>query len=128
FEARHQAEWRAFSESLEALEKGRKTSSTISNFPAAYRRLCQHLALARSRGYSSHSVDYLQHLAQRGHQQLYRHRSQLGGRLLGFLLAGFPLLVRKEWRHILAASLLFYLSLLGMAALVLAFPELIYSL
>lgn len=128
FEARHQAEWRAFSESLEALEKGRKTTSGISDFPAAYRRLCQHLALARSRGYGSHSVDYLEHLAQRGHQQLYRHRSPLAGRLLGFVLGGFPRLVHEEWRYVVAASLLFYLSLLGMAALVLAFPELIYSL
>jgi len=129
FEARHQAEWYAFGDILDALEKSRKDPpAAISDFPAAYRRLCQHLALARSRGYSSHSVDYLQQLAQRGHQQLYRHRSPLGGRLLGFMLGGFPRLVREEWRHVLAASLLFYLSLLGMAALVLAFPELIYSL
>lgn len=129
FEVRHQAEWHAFGDTLDVLEKGRKDPpAAISDFPATYRRLCQHLALARSRGYSSYSVDYLQQLAQRGHQQLYRHRSPLGGRLLGFMLGGFPRLVRAEWRHILAASLLFYLSLLGMAALVLAFPELIYSL
>ncbi len=128
FEARHQAEWRTFGDTLNALEKGRKSSPTARDFPSAYRRLCQHLALARSRGYSSHSVDYLQQLAQRGHQQLYRHRSPLGGRLLGFMLGGFPRLVREEWRHVLAASLLFYLCLLGMAALVLAFPELVYSL
>ena len=128
FEARHQAEWRAFGDSLDALEKGRQRGVASGDFPAAYRRLCQHLALARARGYSSHSVDYLQQLAQRGHQQLYRHRSPLGGRLLGFVLAGFPRLVREEWRLVLAASLLFYLSLLGMGALVLAFPELIYSL
>ena len=127
FEARHQAEWHAFGATLDALEGG-KSPPAASDFPAAYRRLCQHLALARSRGYSSHSVDYLQQLAQRGHQQLYRHRSPLGGRLLGFVLAGFPRLVREEWRHLLVASLLFYLSLLGMAALVLAFPELVYSL
>lgn len=44
------------------------------------------------------------------------------------MLSGFPRLVREEWRHVVVASLLFYLSLLGMAALVLAFPELIYSL
>jgi len=128
FEARHQAAWRTFGDTLNALEKRRKSSPTARDFPTAYRRLCQHLALARSRGYSSHSVDYLQQLAQRGHQQLYRHRSPLGGRLLGFMLGGFPRLVREEWRHVLAASLLFYLCLLGMAALVLAFPELVYSL
>lgn len=129
FERQHRAEWEHFSEMLTLLEKGRSLApEKAANFPADYRRLCQQLSLARARGYSSHSVDHLQQLARRGHQQLYRHRSVLGSRLLGFMLAGFPRLVREEWRYVLAASLLFYLSLLGMGALVLLFPDLIYSL
>lgn len=129
FESRHRAEWERFSATLALLEKGRSPApEDATSFPADYRRLCQHLALARARGYSSHSVDHLQQLARRGHQQLYRHRGALGSRLLGFVLAGFPRLVREEWRYVLAASLLFYLSLLGMGALVLVFPELVYSL
>jgi uncharacterized membrane protein SpoIIM required for sporulation len=129
FETLHQAEWQAFNETLEALERGKKLApSSSTRFPAAYRRVCQQLALAQARGYGPRFVEHLQLLAQRGHHQLYRHRSPLAGRLLGFFLGGFGRLVREEWRYVAAASLAFYLSLLGMAALVLAYPELVYSL
>jgi uncharacterized membrane protein SpoIIM required for sporulation len=100
----------------------------VAEFPKAYRRLCQHLALAQERGYSSFLVDSLQQLVLRGHQQLYRHRSQLGANLLGFILAGFPRLVRAEWRFVLAAGLLFFGSLIGFGLLVYLYPELVYNL
>lgn len=128
FESRHQADWQAFAAQLEALERGKADSTESSGFAAAYRRLCQQLALAEARGYSNHLVEQLQQLAMRGHQQFYRHRSPLGAQLLGFVLAGFPRLVRAEWRYVLAASLLFFGSLLAMGVLVYLFPELVYSL
>lgn len=129
FEARHRAEWQAFSDTLQALERGKTPSpDRMASFPMDYRRLCQHLAWAQARGYSMQFIAHLQLLVQRGHHQFYRHQSPLGGRLLGFFLGGFGRLVRAQWRYLAAASLLFYLSLLGMAGLVLAFPELIYSL
>ena len=128
FESLHQADWQAFAAQLEALERGKADSAQSGGFAAAYRRICQQLALAEARGYSNHLVEQLQHLAMRGHQQFYRHRSPLGAQLLGFVLAGFPRLVRAEWRCVLAASLLFFGSLLGMGVLVYLFPELVYSL
>ena len=129
FQRQHQNEWRAFTETLDALERGKKPPVTsVAAFPADYRRICQQLALAQARGYGAQAINDLQVLAQRGHQQFYRHRSPLLGRLLGFILGGFGRLVRQEWRYIAAASLLFYGGLLGMTALVLIFPELIYSL
>ncbi|WP_439886210.1 stage II sporulation protein M [Pseudomonas sp. MBLB4123] len=128
FESRHQADWQAFAAQLEALERGKADAAQCTGFAAAYRRLCQQLALAQARGYSNHLVEQLQQLALRGHQQFYRHRSPLGAQLLGFLLGGFPRLVRAEWRCVLAASLLFFGSLLGMGLLVYLFPELVYSL
>ncbi|MCQ2029141.1 stage II sporulation protein M [Stutzerimonas zhaodongensis] len=129
FQRQHQSEWEVFAKTLDALERGNQSSAiSIAGFPAAYRRICQQLALAQARGYSAQAVNDLQSLAQRGHQQLYRHRSPLLGRLLGFILGGFGRLIRQEWRYIAAASLLFYGSLLGMTVLVLIFPELIYSL
>jgi uncharacterized membrane protein SpoIIM required for sporulation len=128
FESRHQADWQSFSALLDTLERGKADSLQCKCFAHDYRRLCQQLALAQARGYSSHLIEQLQQLAMRGHQQFYRHRSPLGAQLIGFLLGGFPRLVRAEWRCVLAASLLFFGSLLGMGALVYAFPELIYSL
>lgn len=128
FESRHQADWRRFSQQLEALEQGKADPKTSLGYSAAYRHLCQHLALAQERGYSSHLIDQLQQLAMRGHQQFYRHRSHLGAQLIGFVLGGFPRLVRAEWPMVLAASLLFFGSLIAMALLVYLFPDLVYSL
>jgi uncharacterized membrane protein SpoIIM required for sporulation len=128
FENRHQADWQAFAEQLDALERGTTDLQQCLGFAAAYRRLCQQLALAQARAYSNHLTEQLQQLVLRGHQQFYRHHSPLGAQLIGFLLAGFPRLVRAEWRCVLVASLMFFGSLLGMGALVYLFPELIYSL
>lgn len=128
FESRYQPQWHAFAEQLKQLEQGKAKASDRADFPHHYRRLCQHLALAEERGYSSYLVDPLQQLALRGHQQLYRHRSQLGGNILSFILADFPRLVREQWRFVLIASLLFFVSLVGIALLVYLFPELIYSI
>lgn len=128
FESRHQPQWQAFAEHLEQLERGEAKASDVADFPHQYRRLCQHLALAQERGYSSYLVDPLQQLALRGHQQLYRHRSQLTANALGFVLADFPRLVREQWHFVLIASLLFFGSLVGIALLVYLFPDLIYSI
>ena len=128
FESRHQADWDAFATQLAALEKGKADAQTCSRFAADYRQLCQHLALAQARGYSSHLIEQLQQLAMRGHQQFYRHRSHLGAQLVRFLFGGFPRLVRAEWRSVCAAGLLFFGSLALMGGLTYLYPELIYSL
>ena len=128
FESRYQHQWQAFAEQLKQLEQGKAKASDMADFPHQYRRLCQLLALAQERGYSSYLVDPLQQLALRGHQQLYRHRSQLAANVLSFVLADFPRLVREQWRFVLIASLLFFGSLLGIALLVYLFPDLIYSI
>ena len=128
FESRHQHQWQTFAEQLTQLEQGKAKAADVADFPHQYRRLCQHLALAQQRGYSSYLVDPLQQLALRGHQQLYRHRSQLTANILAFLLADFPRLVREQWRFVLIAGLLFFGSLVGIALLVYLFPDLIYSI
>ena len=128
FESRHQQQWQTFAEQLKQLEQGKAKAADVADFPHQYRRLCQHLALAQERGYSSYLIDPLQQLALRGHSQLYRHRSQLAAEVLAFLLADFPRLVREQRRFVLIAGLLFFGSLLGIALLVYLFPDLIYSI
>lgn len=128
FESRHQHQWQTFAEQLKQLEQGKAKAADVADFPHQYRRLCQHLALAQQRGYSSYLVDPLQQLALRGHQQMYRHRSQLTANILAFLLADFPRLVREQWRFVLIAGLLFFGSLAGIALLVYLFPDLVYSI
>lgn len=127
FESRHKAEWDHFAHLLEQLERDGKALDAGS-FPKDYRRLCQHLALARERGYSSFLIDSLQQQVLRGHQQLYRHRSHLGANVLAFILADFPRLVREQWRFVLAASLMFFGSLAVFALLVYLYPALVYNL
>ncbi len=128
FESRHQPQWQAFAEQLKQLEQGKTRARDVADFPHHYRRVCQHLALAQERGYSSYLIDPLQQLALRGHQQLYSHRSHLGANALGFILADFPRLVREQWRFVLIASLLFFGSLVAVGLLVYLFPDLIYSI
>ncbi|MGV8917380.1 MAG: stage II sporulation protein M [Pseudomonas sp.] len=128
FESLHQADWQHFEQLLDTLEHGKRKNAASETFASDYRRICQHLALAQERGYSSLLIDPLQQLAMRGHQQFYRHRSQLGAQALAFILAGFPRLVRAQWRLVLVAALLFFGSLVGMGLLVYFFPNLVYSI
>lgn len=127
FERRHQDEWQRFAERLDALERSRRKNAAGDGFAEAYRHICQQLALAQERGYSSYLIDPLQQLAMRGHQQLYRHRSQFAAQLLSFVLADFPRLVRSEWKLVALAGALFFGSLIIMGALVYAYPDLVYS-
>lgn len=127
FEQRYQGDWTSFAERLDALERSRRKNRAGDGFTEQYRQVCRHLALAQERGYSSHLIDPLQQLAMRGHQQLYRHRSQFMAQLLGFVLADFPRLVRAEWRLVVLACVLFFGSLIVMGLLVYGYPDLIYS-
>lgn len=126
FVARHQAEWDAFERWLDArgesLRRARRERELPelrdADMPARYRRLCQHLALARRRGYSPTLTGRLQSLMQRGHAVLYRTPPARWHRLLVFLVAGFPRRVRAERGCMIAAALLLYLpALLVFAAI-----------
>jgi len=94
--------------------------------PPRYRRICQCLALAADRQYSPELVDRLNRLALRGHHALYGNRRRQSQRVVEFLLAGFPALVRAEWRLVLAASLLFFGPLLGLIAVLQTWPEFVH--
>jgi hypothetical protein len=109
FEAAHAREWGEFEAFLE-----KKPSFDPAELPARFRRVCQSLALAAERHYSTALVDRLNRLALRGHHALYVNRRRESQQVLGFILAGFPRLVRQEWRLVAAAALLFFGPLLGL--------------
>ena len=125
FEETHAKEWREF-ESF--LENPKKPAFDPAEMPERYRRICQCLALAADRQYSPQLVDRLNHVALRGHHALYRNRRRQSQRVLEYLLAGFPALVRAEWRLVLAASLLFFGPLLGLIAVLQSYPEFVHYL
>ena len=138
FVARHGPEWDAFEAWLDARagapdpKRAREATRRWQGLrdeemPGAYRRLCHQLSLARRRGYSPQVVDRLQGLMQRGHATLYRPPPVRWRAPLDFLSAGFPRLVRAEWRCMLASLLLFAIPLVGMFVLVLRQPELVHA-
>ena len=123
FEAAHAAQWNE----LEAFLDG-KTAFDAAELPQRYRRLCQALALAADRQYSPELVDRLNRLALRGHHLLYQNRRRQSGRVLEFVVAGFPQLVRREWRLVLASAILFLGPLGALIGLLQLFPEFVHYL
>ncbi len=136
FEAQHGDDWSRFERSVERLQKrgpfSRKPAPDPDALPDAevpqtYRRLCQHLALARDREYSPDLVDRLNALVLRGHHLLYGARARRGtSKSLAFLLAGFPQLVRREAALFTAAALLFFGPLFIFIAAMQWYPDFIY--
>lgn len=97
------------------------------NFPHQYRQVCHHLALARSRMYSQPLIEQLSQLTLRGHQYLYRQRPPGLRRIIRFFRTDFPTLVRREWRLVGLAGLLFFGSFFAMILAIQINPELVYS-
>ena len=139
FEQRHTAAWESLAARLDRSERKatpkvtskNTTSNTplpVAELPAAYRQLCQQLAIARVRHYSGPLLSRLNQLALRAYQQLYRAPSQRGRAILRFLIVDFPQRVRADARLFWLCAALFYLPLAGMALAVYQAPELIHSL
>lgn len=132
FTLRHEAMWEHFEQVLDyrALpkrhRKGTPTPEAL-DLPAAYRQICQHYALANSRMYSPTLVERLNRMVVRGHQALYSSHSPFFKAMLGFFAHEFPALIRKEWRVMIIAALLFYLPFFAMIGLIQFKPELVYS-
>lgn len=123
FEAAHVREWEEFEKFLD-----KQPSFDPAEMPSRYRRLCQSLALAADRQYSPALVDRLNALALRGHHALYENRRRQTQPVVEFLLGGFPALVRREWRLVLIATLLFFGPLAGLIAVLQVFPEFVHYL
>lgn len=132
FEARFGAEWREFEDWIDGRRRkqaGRDPAQdtvVAADMPRRYRRVCQHLALARDRGYGGDIVDRLHRMAVGGYHALYAQRAQPRSELLAFITSGFPRLVRRERRALAASALLFFGPLAGMIALLQYFPDLVY--
>ena len=120
--------WRRRAKNEPAVKAPAVEPASPAEFPALYRQVCQHLALARDRHYPPQLIDRLNQLALAGHQVFYASRSGLGSKCLAFVRAGFPSLVRRHAGLFWAATALCYLPGLLMALLVWLQPEMIHSL
>ncbi|MCU7815919.1 MAG: stage II sporulation protein M [Candidatus Thiodiazotropha sp. (ex Rostrolucina anterorostrata)] len=112
FEAENQALWDEIAQLMDDLQRSRSKRRLLHTqhlgFPDRYRQLCNHYALARSRGFSPALIDQLHGLVLRGHRLLYRQQGGWRWRVLYFILGGFPRAVRRN-RGYFALSLLFFL-------------------
>ncbi len=138
FEARHRKAWVEFKGWLVTLsvrksarknaQHGAQRDDIARKWPHRYRELAHHLALARDRAYSPELVDYLSHLALRGHQALYGARGNALNSVIVFIRHGFPALVRQESILVWIAIALLLVPLLGFIAVLQYFPEFVYYL
>ncbi|MBK5073599.1 stage II sporulation protein M [Budviciaceae bacterium CWB-B4] len=134
FEALHQAEWEAFENWLgHHLRIIKHQDGTVyqppfanHEMPQRYRNLCQHLAIARDRGYSLLLVERLHNLVQSGHDILYRANSGISGRMLNYLAGGFAADLRANLRWVLLSSLLIIGPWIVMMAVIRLWPDFIY--
>lgn len=113
FVAKNEATWQTFEGMLDDLS-AKHSVLPADDFPAVYRTLCQHLSIARHRGYSARVIDRLNPLVERGHAALYGSRSGGWRPVLQYLAGGFARDVRRDWRLLLVAGLLFYGPYLAM--------------
>lgn len=135
FVARFQDEWARLDTWLDrrarpARDDRRRTGVDALDdidFAAAYRRACQHLAIARRRGYSPLVQQRLEGLMQRGHDVLYRPPGLRVGQVLAFFRAGLPRVVRRNARFMWISALLFFVPLVLMAVLLQSHPELAHA-
>jgi len=132
FTEKYQPQWQEFERWLNSQDKEipkaqRPESAASVDIPHMYRQLCHHLSLAQSRNYSAHLVEYLNQLTLRGHQYLYRAKSNSVSGFANFVFYEFPSLIRKYWRLFWLANLLFYGPLLGIGFAIQENPELVYS-
>ena len=125
FEAAHAKSWQEFDLFL---ENKKNPPFDPAEMPERYRRICHELALAQDRRYSPDLVDRLNRLALRGHHLLYENRQRQSGRVLEYLLGGFPRLVRAEWRVVAAAAILFFGPLALLIAVLQIHPEFVHYL
>jgi uncharacterized membrane protein SpoIIM required for sporulation len=131
FVALHAEEWDALRFWLAQLDRQPQVamrSERALDFPASYRRVCHHLALAQARGYSREVIAPLQQIVQMGHRQLYRPPAPRWHKVAIFLLSDFPRLVREQWRYMLAAMILLYVPAIVTYVLLQWRPELAHSL
>ncbi|HID50295.1 MAG TPA: stage II sporulation protein M [Chromatiales bacterium] len=122
----HEADWRRL-EAWLAKPDGHAERAPAEEFSALYREACQHLALARARLYSRHLIERLDRLVLQSHQILYGERRNLWKDMAAYVTRGFPAAVRRQWRLVLVAALLFYVPLAGMLTVVQRNPDMVYT-
>lgn len=127
FESTNRDFWTSMADYLDNKSSSSSADKDI-RFPSNHRKLCQHLAIAKSRRYSNSLVIELNSLAQKGYEKLYADNSHGKGNILHFIFAGFPMVLRENKSFVLVACAVFVLPYILMMISVMINDQLIYSL
>lgn len=112
FEHRNEERWAEYERLAGLLEKG-KRDPQLASMPRRFREMCADLALAQSRMYGARITERLNTLVIRGYEQIYRKSGGMRA-IAEFLTAGFPQVVRREWRLFWLCSVVFWLPFFAM--------------
>jgi uncharacterized membrane protein SpoIIM required for sporulation len=110
FMERGDQRWTRLSRLLDQIEQSGLKSLGLDEareFGRLYRAASSDLLWARSHAASAEMVEYLNDLVARGYAQTYPGERPRLQDLLAFLWAGFPRLVRAEWKAVFASFALF---------------------
>ncbi len=136
FIEKYESQWQEFEQWLDYQELSQSQKKSKKNpvvapkeidLPNVYRQICHHYSLASSRLYSPVLLQRLNRLVTRGHQRLYSSHTNFWHHIKHFFAAGFPALIRKEWRLVAWASALFYVPFFAMIIAIQVQPDLVYS-
>jgi len=123
FEQAHREEWAAFEAMVAG---GDQVHPGADRLPQAYRRVCQHLALARDRCYTAGLVQRLNRLVMAGHQTLYGSALGLAPQWGRFLAGGLARSVRALYRPVLLAAMLVAVPFAALPPAIARAPQLAY--
>jgi uncharacterized membrane protein SpoIIM required for sporulation len=126
FEHHHRALWERLEERLAALPAN-KTAVASRDFPADYRQVCHHLALAKHRRYSPFLVDRLNAIVVACHNLLYSQSARFRYQWLRFLLVDYPRVLHRNRVFIWVAMFLFTAPFIGLGLLCYFDPDFIYA-
>ena len=126
FESLHRPFWHEFELTIEAFHQGEMRQ--LADFPQNYRKLCQHMAIANSRGYAASIIRYLNTLVKQGYQILYGNQVGRGHAFINFIFVDFQATLIANLRYVLIAALLFLVPLIGVTLMCFFNDEFIYSL
>lgn len=130
FVARRRPAWGRLEVLLTRARRGRAGNirpEEVSELAALYREAAADLALARRDWPQERVALYLNGLVARGHSVVYRGGGDVRRRLAGFYTETLPRTYRQSWRYLVASAALLFGPALIAFLVVLARPELQYS-
>lgn len=130
FEAANKEIWQRYDEIAGELKKGSSNRGSINTtgFPALYRKICNHYALALCRQYSPALVTRLHERVLLGHQIIYKQTVFHPSKIINFFSLTFPSTFRDNIAYFGVALLLFLIPFIGTGMSCYFQQDLIYSI